>query len=213
MLQSGSGCLLENIMECTVEKLNEEIVKTEVSRDQCYDIPGGSKTSPLELPLGAAGVQEHDIFKSRGMIMQLDSHEEQCVMPIKNDGLSSSTCPISVKVKDEPWDNSEFHNVNKDVMASIPTELPNVKSEWEVQDDYPDDQVEHMSLIDRLNFLMSGENSSLNVSTSYSSLKKTRLPSFTSSSIVSESLDPLSIKRLRKRKRTATYYMIVLYLI
>ncbi|MED6114145.1 hypothetical protein PIB30_077479 [Stylosanthes scabra] len=204
--ESDSGGLLENINKQCVEKLNEEIHsadgKAEMDRDQCSDLSKASKTSLPELP--AAGLQEHDIFKSRGMMEQLDSHEEQGVAAIKNDGSSSSTCRISVKVKDEPWDSSEFHNVNEEVMGSISTELPNVKSEWEVQDVYTDDLVEHISLNDRLNFLKSRDDSSLNISKSYSSFKKSGFSSFSYGSNASESPDPVSIKRLRKRKRTAT---------
>ncbi|XP_061374654.1 uncharacterized protein LOC133316875 [Gastrolobium bilobum] len=211
-------------------EVNEEIYsadgKMTVARDQCHDLTKGSNTSLFELPLGAtsgsslstdyaspkstksvisAGLQEHDhIFKSRGMITQFDSRKDQGVMPINNDGPSTSTCPISFKIKDEPWDNIEIHNVNRDAMGSISVELPNVKSEWEVHSEYQDDQVEHMSLIDRLNFLMSGEDSSLNISTSSSFLKKTKPSSFVSSSIFSESAEPLSIKCPRKRKKTAT---------
>ncbi|MED6224283.1 hypothetical protein PIB30_082563 [Stylosanthes scabra] len=204
--ESDSGGLLENINKQCVEKLNEEIhstdCKAEMDRDQCPVISEASKTSLPELP--AAGLQEHDIFKSRGMMEQLDSHEEQGVAAIKNGGSSSSTCRIPVKVKDEPWDSSEFCNVNEEVMGSISTELPNVKSEWEVQDVCTDDLVEHISLNDRLNFLKSRDDSSLNISESYSSFKKSRFSSFTYGSNVSESPDPFSIKRPRKRKRTAT---------
>ncbi|KAL1308236.1 hypothetical protein HN51_050166 [Arachis hypogaea] len=204
--EGGSGGLLENINKQCVEKLNEEIHsadgKAEMGRDQCNDIPEASKISLPELP--AAGLQEHDILKSGAMVKQLDSHEEQGVAAIKKDGSSSSTCRISVKVKDEPWDSSEFHNVNEEIMGSISTELSNVKSEWEVQDVNTDDLVEHISLIDRLNFLKSGDDSSLNSSKSYSFFKKSGFSSFTYSSNASESPDTISIKRLRKRKRTAT---------
>lgn len=225
MSQDGSGRLLENIMEHTIEKVNDEIHyvdgKTTVVRDQCYDIPEGSNTSLFELSSDfaspkstksalSAGLQEHDhVFKSGGMIMQFVSHEEQGVMPRKNDGPCTSTCPTSVKVKDEPWDNSSLNNVNKDAIRIISNELPNVKNEWDVHNEFHDDQVEHVCLIDRLNFLMYGEDSSLNIATTYSSSKNTRPSSFISSSIVSDSAENLGIKRPRKRKKTATYYLIL----
>ncbi|KAK7276232.1 hypothetical protein RIF29_17369 [Crotalaria pallida] len=221
--EGGSGGLLENIMEHTVEKVNDEIHSSDektIARDMCNDIPEGSNNSLFELPPRATtlsslssdfalpkstksilleGLQEHDhVSESRGSTMQFDSHDEQGIMPIKNDGPSTSTYPTSVKVKDEPWDSGDHNNV-------ISIELPNVKSEWGgVHNECRDDQVEHMSLIDRLNFLMSGEDSSLNIASSNSSLKKTRPSAFIASSSVSESADNLGIKRSRKRKKTAT---------
>ncbi|XP_027332148.1 uncharacterized protein LOC113847328 isoform X2 [Abrus precatorius] len=228
--EGNNGSLLENIMEQTIKKEDEKIDyadgKTRVARDECYDTLEGGDTTLFELPLGAtsgsslstdyasskstasvisAVLQEDDhILKSRGIMMQFDSHVEQNVMPVNNDGPSCSASPTFVKVKDEPWGYSENHNVNKDAMGSISLKLPNIKSEWEVHNEYHDDQVEHMSLIDRLNFLMAGEDSSLNISTSDSSLKKTKPSSFLSSFIFSNSAEPLSINCRRKRKKTAT---------
>ncbi|KAE9615070.1 hypothetical protein Lalb_Chr04g0251401 [Lupinus albus] len=229
--EGRSGGLLENIMEHTIEKVNDMIhsvdEKTTITRDQCYEIPEGSNTSLSVLPHGAttglflspdfaspistksllsAGLQEHDhVYESRGSTMQFDSHVEQGIMPIKNDSPSTSTCPTSVKVKDEPWDNNDYNNVDKDTIGSISVEIPNVKSEWEVHNEYHhDDQVEHMSLIDRLNFIMSGEDSSLNIPTSYPSLKKIWPSAYIASSSVSESAKYSGIKRTRKRKKTAT---------
>ncbi|XP_027332150.1 uncharacterized protein LOC113847328 isoform X4 [Abrus precatorius] len=200
--EGNNGSLLENIMEQTIKKEDEKIDyadgKTRVARDECYDTLEGGDTTLFELPLGAtsgsslstdyasskstasvisAVLQEDDhILKSRGIMMQFDSHVEQNVMPVNNDGPSCSASPTFVKVKDEPWGYSENHNVNKDAMGSISLKLPNIKSEWEVHNEYHDDQVEHMSLIDRLNFLMAGE----------------------------DSAEPLSINCRRKRKKTAT---------
>ncbi|TKY56699.1 argonaute 4A [Spatholobus suberectus] len=220
--EGSNGGLLETIMEQTVKKVNEEINsadgKAAVAREQCYDIPEGINTSlPLVATCGSslltdyasskstgsvisAGLQEDNhILKSRGTVMQFDPHVEHNV--INNDGPIS---PTFVKVKDESWDYSENHNVNKDAMSSISIELPNVKSEWEVHNEYHDGQAEHMNLIDRLNFLMAGVDSSLNISTSYSSLKKTNPSSSISSSIFSKSAEPSNINCRRKRKKTAT---------
>lgn len=219
-------------MEQTVKKENEEINSGDgktVAADHCNDISDGSNTS---LPLGAtsgsslltdyasskstrsvisAGLQEDDhILKSRGISMQFGSHVEDDVTPINNDGPSHSTSPTFVKVKDEDWGYSENHNVNKDATVSISVELPNVKREWEVHNEYHDDQTEHMNLIDRLNFLMAGADSSLNISSSHPSLKKTKPSSSISSSTFSKSADPSSINCRRKRKKTATYYPILL---
>lgn len=218
MLQADSGGLSKNIIEQTVEQVNGEIYsvdgKTTADRDQCHDTSEGSNASPFELPLGATRGSslstECASPKSRGMIMQFDSHGEQGVMPLDNDGPTSSNCPASVKVKDEPLDNSEIHNVHKDAMDSISVNLPNVKSEKEVNDEFSDDQVENISLIDRLNFLMAGEDSSLNISKWYSTLKKTKPSSPTPSSNLSESTIPSLIKCSRKRKKSATYYLILL---
>ncbi|RDX85251.1 hypothetical protein CR513_33589, partial [Mucuna pruriens] len=181
--------LLETIMEQTVKKVNEEInsanEKTTVASNQCYDIPKGNTSLPIGATFGP-------------------SYVEHNVKPVNSDGPSCSTSPTFAKVKGEPWDYSENHNVNKDVGGSISIELPNVKSEWEVHNEYHDDQAEHMNLIDRLNFLMAGADSSLNISTSYSSLRKIKPSSFISSSIFSKSTESSSINHRRKRKKTAT---------
>ncbi|XP_019432744.1 PREDICTED: uncharacterized protein LOC109339707 isoform X1 [Lupinus angustifolius] len=226
--EGHSGGLLENIID---EKVNDEIHsvdgKTTITRDQCYEIPERSNASLSVLPPGAttglllspnfaspistksllsAGLQEHDHeFEPRGSTMQFDSYVQQGIMPIKNDSSSTSTCPTSVKIKDEPWDNNDLNNVDKDAIGSISVEIPNVKSEWEVHNEYHhDDQVEHISLIDRLNFIMSGEDSSSNIATSYPSLKKIWPSAFIASSSVSESAEYSGIKHIRKRKKTAT---------
>lgn len=228
--EANGGCLSKNIMEQTVEKVNGEFFpvngKITVARDQCHDTPEGVNTSLTELPPEAtsgsslstedaspkskgpvilACPQGHDrIVKSEEMIMQLDSHGEQGVMPRDNNGPSSSACPTSVKIKDEPWDNSEIHNVNEDVMGSISIKLPVVKSEQEIHSNFNDEQVENMCLTDRLNFLMSRKDTDLNIPMSYSSLKKTMPSSSVSSSNFSESAEPSRIKCARKRKKTAT---------
>ncbi|KAJ1391150.1 hypothetical protein SESBI_36912 [Sesbania bispinosa] len=208
-----SGGLSENILEQTVEKVNEDIYaddgKTTVAKDQCHDTQEGSNASLSESPPGTTSGSSLSIdyasLKSTKSVIssRLQQHEEQCVMPINNDGPSSSTCPTSVKIKDEPLDNCDTHNINKDAMGSISVKLPNVKSEWDVHNKYDDDQLENMRLIDRLNILMAREDSDLNISTSYSSLKRTK-PSITSSSTFSESAEPSCIKCPRKRKKTAT---------
>ncbi|XP_012568508.1 uncharacterized protein [Cicer arietinum] len=180
--EANIGGLSENITEQTVEKVNGDIFsvdgKITVARDQC-----------------------HDTFKGK---KQFDSHGEQGIVPIDKDVPSSSTCPTSGKIKDEPWDNNEINNLNKDAMCSISVKLPDVKSEQEVHDDFNDDQVEHMSLTDRLNFLMAREDSRVNIPMSYSYLKKNKPSSPESSYNFSASAEPSSIKCARKRKKTAT---------
>jgi len=231
MLQCSNGGLLETIMEQSVKNGNEQINsangKAAMARDQCNDFLEGSNIS---LPLGAtcvsslltnnasseskgsvisAGLKEDGpILKSRGIVMQMDSHVEHNI--INNDGPFSSTSPTFVKVKDEPWDYRENLNVNKDCLGRISIVLPNVKHEREVHNEYLEDQVDHMKLTDRLNFLKSGTDSSLNISTGYSSLKKTQPFSSLSSPIFSKSTKPSSINCRRKRKKTATYYLILI---
>ncbi|KAI5434730.1 hypothetical protein KIW84_021522 [Lathyrus oleraceus] len=218
--EADSDCLFKNIADQTVEKANGEFNsvdgKITAVRDQCHDIPEGKNTSLSELPHEApsgsslstehaapklrkpvisAYPQEYDqIVKSEEMITHFDSQEEQGVMPINNNGPSSSACPTSVKIKDEPWDNSEIHNVVENAMGSTSIKLPVVKNEQEVHNDYNDDQVEHMILNDRLKLFMSREDCSLNIPISYP----------VSSSNFSESAEPSRIKCARKRKKTAT---------
>ncbi|CAJ1970854.1 unnamed protein product [Sphenostylis stenocarpa] len=220
-----NGDFFETIMEHTVKKGNEEINsangKAAAATDQCDDIFAGSNISQ---PLGATcvsssltnyasskskrsvistGLQEDwPKLKSRGIVMQFDSHVEH--NGINNDGSFSSTSPTFAKVKDEPWDYIENLNVKKNYLGRFHIELPNVKHEREVHSEYSEDQVEHMTLTDRLHFLKARADSSLNISTSYSSLKKTRPFSSLSSPIFSKSAEPSSIMCRRKRKKTAT---------
>ncbi|XP_047151171.1 uncharacterized protein LOC124823080 isoform X2 [Vigna umbellata] len=226
VLESSNGGLLETIMEETLkngdDQINSANGKTAVVRDQCNnDFLEEINISP---PLGAtcvssfltdnasseskgsvisAGlIEDGPILKSRGIVMQIDSHVEHNI--INNDGPFSSTSPTFVKVKDEPWDYCENLNVNKDYLGRISIVLPNLKHEREVHNEYHDDQVDHMKLIDRLNFLKSGTDSSLHISTGYSSLKKIQPFSSLSSPIFSKSTKPSSINCRRKRKKTAT---------
>ncbi|CAK8538022.1 unnamed protein product [Lathyrus sativus] len=218
--EANSECLFKNIVDQTVKKENGEFSsvdgKITAARDQCHGIPEGKNTSLSELPheapsgsslstehaasksgrpVTSAYPQEYDqIVKSEEMITHFDSQEEQGVMPTNNNGPSSSACPTSVKIKGEPWDNSEIHNVIENAMGSTSIKLPVAKNEQELHNDYTDDQVEHMILNDRLKFLMSRKDCNLNIPISYP----------VSSSNFSESAEPSRIKCARKRKKTAT---------
>jgi len=87
-------------------------------------------------------------------------------------------------------------------MGSISINLAVVKCEQEVHHDFNDEQVENMSLTNRLNFLMSRKDSSLNIHMRYSSLKKTKPSSSVSNSSFVESAEPSRIKCARKIKKT-----------
>lgn len=219
-------------MDHTAGRVKEEIHsvngKTIAASNQHNDVPEGN-TSLFDSPSGTAAesflstnfaslksansisvnLQECDhVYKSGGMVLQSNLYEAQGAMPVKN-CQNTSTFPTSVKVKDEPWDGSEFHNVKADELGNFSFNFKNVKSEWEVQNECRDDLVEYMCLRDRLKRLMSGEGLNLDTSTSYPSLKKIRRSSSERNSNFSRSPEPLNIKRPRKRKKTATYYLIL----
>ncbi|KAL2317277.1 hypothetical protein Fmac_031153 [Flemingia macrophylla] len=221
VFEGNNGGLLETIMEQSVEKVNEEINaingEAAVARDECYDFPEGSNIS---LPHGATSgssllsdcasskltgsvistglhVDDHTL-KFRGTVMQFDSYMDHNV--VNSDDQISSTYPSFVKVKDEPRDYSENHNDNKDAMGSISIELPKIKSEREVNNAYQ--TAEQVNLTDRLNILLAGADSSLNISTSYSSLEKTKPSSSLLSPTFSKPAEPSTCRR--KRKKSAT---------
>ncbi|KAI4307657.1 hypothetical protein L6164_030822 [Bauhinia variegata] len=229
--QGGSGELLEDTIKYSSERVNEEIHfangKTIVARNECSNILAGSNASaffesasstmtgsslPTEheslksiKPIGSLGLQESEkLMKCREIIMQGNCYEEQGVIPIKNGALCSSTLSTTVKVKDEPWDNSDFHNDKGDIVGDTSCNFFHVKSELEVHNKCHDDQVEHMCLRDRIRFLKSGENLKVDIHTSHAALKEIAPTALERSPIVSESVEPSSIKHPRKRKKTAT---------
>lgn len=221
---------MEDILERATERVKEETHpfdgKVITTSNQCNDIPGGN-TSLFESSSGitaesslyctshksaksivSVNPQGDHIFESEGKVMHSNLYEEQSGIPVKNDGQINSTFPTSVKVKDEPLDNGNFHNVQANGVGNFSFNIKNVKSEWEAQNKNYDDQVEDMCLRDRLKIFMAGEGFNLNSSRNYPYSKKTRPSSFGRSSVLSESPEPISIKCPRKRKKTATYCIV-----
>ncbi|KAG2391337.1 uncharacterized protein HKW66_Vig0129020 [Vigna angularis] len=125
------------------------------------------------------------------------------VLESSNGGLLETIMEETLKNGDDQI-NSANGKAAVDYLGRISIVLPNVKHEREVHNENDDDQVDHMKLIDRLNFLKSGTDSSLHISTGYSSLKKIRPFCSLSSPIFSKSTKPSSINCRRKRKKTAT---------
>ncbi|KAF7816329.1 uncharacterized protein G2W53_030298 [Senna tora] len=184
-----------------VDDLDHIVLKERQRMLLARKMPTLSNSAPMG---GSIGLLE-DILERPADTVKEEVHSVDTKM-IADSFLEEWSCnPISsVKVKDEPWDNSEFHNIKSNGLGNFSFNFMNVKSEWAVQNKYHDDQVEHMCLRDRLKFLMSGEGLSLNSLGSNPSLQKKRPYSLERSSIFSESPEPLSIKRPRKRKKTAT---------
>ncbi|XP_054818647.1 uncharacterized protein LOC129318107 isoform X2 [Prosopis cineraria] len=214
LLEDVGAELLEDFLEHANRRVNEWIHSVDdkivAASNQCNDILGGNASS-LKSPsrttaesIISINLQGRDhVFKSAEMAMQSNLYEENGVLPAMNDGQNSSTFLTFIKVKDEPCDGSEFHNLPADGLGNFSFNFMNVKSEQEVLNKYDNDLVEHVCLRDRLKFVISGDSFSANSSTSYTSLKDTG-PSTLERSSSLESPESLSIKLPRKRKITAT---------
>lgn len=109
----------------------------------------------------------------------------------------------SVKIKDEPLDNSDFLSLGRRVRGDFSLNILPVKQELRATNKIGDDEIDNMLLRDRMNLLVSQENSEVSMSKNYGCLVKI-VPSAVSCSPISESAKPISISRPRKRKKTAT---------
>ncbi|XP_028803080.1 uncharacterized protein LOC114758220 [Neltuma alba] len=207
LLEDVGGELLGDFFEHTNGRVKEWIQyvdqKIVAASSLCKDILGGNTSSFESLSrttaesISSMNLQEGDHMpKSAEMVMQSNLYEEKGVLPAMNDGQDSST-----KVKDEPCDNTESHNLKAEGLSNFSFNFVNVKSEQELPNIYDNDLIEHVCLRDRLKFVMSGEGFCANSSTSYTSLKDTR-PSTLEKNSVFES--PESFRLPRKRKKTAT---------
>lgn len=122
-----------------------------------------------------------------------------------SDNITCSTSSTFLKVKAEPSDMNDLHRPDLNPVDNLPLNntLP-VKNELQNDDDSSGDELDHMSLRDRMKFLMSGEASDLSISRNYKYLRKIE-HSFTDYlPIVTECSKPISINHPRKRKRSAT---------
>ncbi|XP_024183116.1 uncharacterized protein LOC112188264 isoform X1 [Rosa chinensis] len=109
----------------------------------------------------------------------------------------------SVKIKDEPLDNSDFLSLGRCVRGDFSLNILPIKQELRSTNKIGDDEIDNMLLRDRMNLLVSQENSEVTISKNYGCLVKI-VPSVVSCSPISESAKPISISRPRKRKKTAT---------
>lgn len=128
---------------------------------------------------------------------------------LHNGPMCSNTCGSSLstnfKIKDEPSDDSNFHNLERDARSNFSISILPSKSEPEISNEIDEDEVDHMCLGDRIKLLRSRDDFKLNMPRDFDCLKKF-VPSVTdSSSVVLESAKATNFGRPRKRKKTATY--------
>lgn len=116
------------------------------------------------------------------------------------DGMLSSTISSSVKVKVEASDSNDGNSVRDFSFNNVQT----VKSELEILDGFCKDELDHMPLQDRIKLLVSGHPSNSVISRKYECFKNILPSPLESSPVGLESVKPPTIKRLRKRKKTAT---------
>ncbi|KAK3039318.1 hypothetical protein RJ639_028718 [Escallonia herrerae] len=108
-------------------------------------------------------------------------------------------------VKNEPLDNIELHSSDTNAIGNscFANTIP-VKSELEIANESFEDKVDHMLLRERMKLLASWDISSSDIYANFEYHRKFVSTGPDCRPIVRESAVPLSTKRLRKRKKTAT---------
>lgn len=116
----------------------------------------------------------------------------------------SSKAHSSVKIKDEPLDNSESPSLGRSVRGDFSLNMLPVKHEPRAPNEISEDEVDNMLLRDRMNLLASREEYDVSMSKNYACVVKIVPSALNYSPIAIESAKPVSISRPRKRKKTAT---------
>lgn len=118
--------------------------------------------------------------------------------------INGSCLATSFRIKDEPCNNSNFHDLDRNATSNFSHTILSVKSEPEITYDLHGDEVDHICLGDRMKLLKTKDESDLCVPRDYECSNKF-LPSVLSAThIVRESAKAISINHSRKRKKTAT---------
>lgn len=146
-------------------------------------------------------IHENDMICSSGKISPgCKSCGILDAVPANSDSMTSSTSSTFLKVKAEPSDMDDLHCPD---MNSVDNTLP-VKSELQTDDESCGDELDHMSLRDRIKLLVPEEASDLSISRKCKCLRKIEHSFVDYCSIVTECSKPININRPRKRKRSAT---------
>lgn len=141
------------------------------------------------------------MYSPERMPMELNSCEALQNGLIHTNGSCLAT---SFRIKDEPCNNSNFHNLDRNATSNFSRTIHSVKSEPEITYDLHGDEVDHMCLGDRMKLLKTKDESELCVPRDYECSNKF-LPSVISSTpLVQGSTKAISINHSRKRKKTAT---------
>uniref|UniRef100_A0A2N9ETB0 Uncharacterized protein n=1 Tax=Fagus sylvatica TaxID=28930 RepID=A0A2N9ETB0_FAGSY len=143
-------------------------------------------------------------FSSERMIVESNLSEGQDYVPANTSSVCTSMSSTFVKVKVEPGDDSNFHNLDKNAIQNFSFNKLPLKSESGVSDKLYEDEVDHMLLRDRMKMPKWVEDSELNISRNSEYLKKSVPSALGCSLIASDSADPIRINRPRKRKKTVT---------
>lgn len=128
---------------------------------------------------------------------------KQLDVPISGNNMNASILSPSVKIKDEPCDESSFHNIGKNTRANNLFNIKPVKSEQKSFEELDENEIDHMHLGDRMKLLRSREASNVDLS-QYSGCLMKNVPSATNSPLITDSVKPINISLTRKRKKTAT---------
>lgn len=141
--------------------------------------------------------------------LQLDSYREErefkpcgVLDAVSADCMTCSSSSTFLKVKAEPSDTNDSHCPDLNSVGHIPlNNTLSVKSELQTDDEPFGDELDHMSLRDRIKLLVPGEASDLN---GYKCPKKIEHSFEDYCPIDTEHSKPIKINRPRKKRRTVT---------
>ncbi|KAE8021959.1 hypothetical protein FH972_007804 [Carpinus fangiana] len=141
---------------------------------------------------------------SERMAVEPNSCEGQDYVPANTSSVHTSTLSTFFKVKVEPKDDNNFHNLDRNAIRSFSFSKLRLKSELEVSDPPDGDELDHIRLRDRMKMPTMFEDSELKISRNMGHLKKSVPSEIRCSLIASEPAETIRFNRPRKRRKTAT---------
>lgn len=199
VLEGGSRGLSNPVMEDLIQDCAGK-GKTGLLR-HCLQLASSWQETESTKSSCSMEIHENDMICSSGKISPgCKSCGILDAVPANSDSMTSSTSSTFLKVKAEPSDMDDLHCPD---MNAVDNTLP-VKSELQTDDESCGDELDHMSLRDRIKLLVPEEASDLSISRKYKCLRKIEHSFVDYCSIVTECSKPISINRPRKRKRSAT---------
>ncbi|XP_059450487.1 uncharacterized protein LOC132181328 isoform X2 [Corylus avellana] len=160
-----------------------------------------------ELTQSRDGIKIHASNKNRvseRMDVEPKSCEGQDYVPANTSSAHTSTLSTFFKVKVEPKDDNNFHNLDRNAIRSFSFSKLRLKSELEVSDPPDGDELDHIRLRDRMKMPTMLEDSELKIARNIGCLKKSVPSEIRCSLIASESAETIRVNRPRKRRKTAT---------
>lgn len=160
-----------------------------------------------ELTQSGDGIKIHASNRnhiSERMAVEPNSCEGHDYVPANTSSVHTSTLSTLFKVKVEPKDDNNFHNLDRNAIRSFSFSKLQLKSEFEVSDPLDGDELDHMRLRDRMKMPTMLEDSELKIARNIGCLKKSVPSELGCNPIASESAETIRVNRPRKRRKTAT---------